>query len=80
MALQIANPIVVGKIDRLAIATGLSKTAAVEKAVDLLLAESSRAEMPTADRLARLLAQIDRIPDTGADSPALEWDEHGLPR
>ena len=36
MALQIANPIVVGKVERLAKATGLSKTAVVEKAVDRL--------------------------------------------
>ena len=33
MALQIANPAVVEKIEALARATGLSKTAAVEKAV-----------------------------------------------
>lgn len=80
MALQIANPVVVGKIDRLAKATGLSKTAAVEKAVDRLLAESSRPETPPADRLTRLLAQLDRIPDSGADPAILDWDEHGLPR
>jgi antitoxin VapB len=39
MALQIANPLVVAKIEALARATGLSETAAVEKAVDRLLAE-----------------------------------------
>ena len=33
MALQIANPVVVGKVERLAKATGLSKTAVVERAL-----------------------------------------------
>ena len=43
MALQIANPIVVKKVERLAKAVGLSKTAAVERAVDRLLGEIGRA-------------------------------------
>ncbi len=37
MPIQIANPVVVAKIERLAAATGLTKTAAV-KAVDAMLA------------------------------------------
>jgi ribonuclease VapC len=36
MALQIANPTVVGKVERLAKRTGLNKTAAVERAVVLV--------------------------------------------
>ena len=40
MALQIANPVVVGKVERLAKATGLSKTAVVEKALDRLIGET----------------------------------------
>lgn len=37
MALEIANPSVVSKVERLARRTGLSKTAAVEQAVDRML-------------------------------------------
>lgn len=81
MALQIANPAVVEKVDRLARATGLSKTAAVERAVDRMLSETST---PTRDatgmRLAALLAQLDRVPDRPDTYDPLQWDEHGLPR
>lgn len=81
MALQIANPSVVAKIETLAKATGLSKTAAVEKAVDRLLAEQGLDR--TADLWREfdvLLAQLDRIPDLPTAFDPLEWDEHGLPR
>ena len=81
MALQIANPVVVGKIEALARATGLSKTAAVEKAVDRLLAEQRPDQ--AADVWARfdaLLAQMDQIPDLPSAFDPLEWDERGLPR
>jgi antitoxin VapB len=78
MALQIANPVVVAKVQRLAQATGLSKTAIVEKAIDRLAAEHSQSRGPA--RLEALLAQLDRIPDRlDADDP-LAWDDHGLPR
>jgi antitoxin VapB len=40
MALQIANPIVVAKVERLARATGLTKTAVVERAIDALANET----------------------------------------
>lgn len=77
MALQIANPIVVGKVERLARSTGLSKTAVVERALDRLIAETAAATDQTA-RMAALLAQLDRIPDRTDTSDPLEWDEHGL--
>lgn len=80
MALQIANPSVISKIDRLARLTGLNKTAAVEKAVDRLLEETAPAATGSTDRLRRLLAQIDRIPDRADAIDPLLWDEHGLPR
>jgi antitoxin VapB len=81
MALQIANPVVVRKIETLARATGLSKTAAVEKAVDRLLAEQKidRAADPW-ERLDALLAQMDQIPDLPNAYDPLDWDELGLPR
>jgi antitoxin VapB len=81
MPIQIANPAVVAKIERLAAETGLSKTAAVEKAVDAMLArrpEQSRQD--TAARFHAILAQLDRIPDRPDAFDPLEWDEHGLPK
>jgi len=79
MALQIANPNVVSKVERLAKSTGLSKTAVVERALDRLISETSGTSDQSA-RMAALLAQLDRIPDRADASDPLEWDEHGLPR
>ena len=81
MALQIANPAVVRKIETLARATGLTKTAAVEKAVDRLLAEQ-HLDQPTGvwGQFDAILAQIDQVPDVPDAFDPLEWDEHGLPR
>jgi antitoxin VapB len=79
MALQIANPVVVGKVERLAKATGLSKTAVVERALDRLIGETmGRTE--GGNRVAALLAQLDRIPDRPDAFDPMEWDERGLPR
>jgi antitoxin VapB len=81
MPVQIANPVVVAKIERLAAVTGLTKTAAVENAVDRMLA--SRQDASDDDFEARaqaILAQLDRIPDRADAFEAVEWDEHGLPR
>lgn len=81
MPIQIANPAVVTKIERLAAETGLSKTAAVEKAVDAMLArQPERSHQDTMARFDAILAQLDRIPDRPDAFEALEWDEHGLPR
>jgi antitoxin VapB len=77
MALQIANPIVVAKVERLAKATGLTKTAVVERAIDRLAAETRGAADP--GRMAALLAQLDRIPDREDAFDPLQWDEQGLP-
>jgi antitoxin VapB len=81
VALQIANPVVVKKIESLAALTGLSKTGAVEKAVDTLLRQQG-AEEPNDlwRRFDAILAQIDRIPDAAEPIDPLEWDEHGLPK
>jgi antitoxin VapB len=78
MALQIANPSVVSKVERLARRTGLSKTAAVEQAVDRMLKELAAPGEGSA-RMAALLAQLDRIPDRPDTTDPLPWDEHGLP-
>jgi antitoxin VapB len=73
MPIQIANPTVVRKVEQLAKLTGLSKTATVEQAVDRLLAETV-APASSADRMAVLLEQIDRIPDRADAFDPLEWD------
>ncbi len=78
MALQIANPAVVGKVERLAKAAGLSKTALVERALDQLLLKT-QVRTPAATTLAALLAQLDRIPDRKDVADVLQWDRHGLP-
>ena len=78
MALQIANPAVVAKVERLARATGLTKTAVVERAIDRLAGELQA--VPAAGRMAALLAQLDRVPDRADAFAPLEWDDHGLPK
>jgi len=78
VALQIANPVVVSKVERLARATGLSKTAVVERAVDRLLSETAGPADADA-RMAALLAQLDRIPDRPDAFDPLAWDAHDLP-
>ncbi|MDN5871094.1 MAG: type II toxin-antitoxin system VapB family antitoxin [Nitrococcus sp.] len=78
MALQIANPAVVEKVERLARATGLNKTAVVDKALDLL----ANAALEPSDRVAQLnalIAQMDRVPDRVDAYDPLHWDQHGLP-
>ena len=79
VALEIANPAVVSKVERLAKRTGLSKTAVVERAFDRLLGETANPSRQSG-RLAALLAQLDRIPDRADASNRLQWDEHGLPK
>ena len=78
MALQIANPVVVAKVERLAKATGLSKTAVVERAIDHLARETQVATHQ--GRMVALLAQLDRLPDREDAFDAVEWDLHGLPK
>ncbi len=81
MPIQIANPAVVAKIEQLAAETGLSKTAAVEKAVDAMLSRRpDDVKRHTMDRFNAILAQFDRLPREPAEREAIEWDEHGLPK
>ncbi len=78
MALQIANPVVVEKVERLANATGMTKTALVERAIDRLAGELRTDAAP--GRLAALLAQLDRVPDRADAFDPLEWEADGLPK
>jgi antitoxin VapB len=78
MALQIANPAVVAKVERLARATGMTKTAVVERAIDALASQTRSAAVP--GQMAALLAQLDRVPDRTDADDSLEWDEAGLPK
>jgi antitoxin VapB len=78
MALQIANPVVVAKVERLARATGLTKTAVVERAIDALASQAQATAAP--GRMAALLAQLDRVPDRADAHDPLEWDGAGLPK
>ena len=79
MALQIANPVVVGKVERLAKSTGLTKTAVVERALDRLISETT-GDANLAARMTALLAQLDRIADRSDAYDPLEWDTQGLPK
>ncbi len=78
MSLQIANAGVINKVVRLANATGLSKTAAVERAVDRLLLETEAAT-DTQQRLRAVMQQFDRISDRSITVDPLQWDANGLP-
>jgi antitoxin VapB len=76
MALQIANPLVIAKIERLARATGLTKTAVVERAIDMLASQTQATAVPS--QMAALLAQLDRVPDRADAHDPLELDGSGL--
>jgi antitoxin VapB len=78
MALQIANPVVVAKVERLARSLGLTKTAVVERAIDRLASEVPSAS--SMGRMAAILEQIDRVPDRSDAFDPLEWDSNGLPK
>ncbi len=77
LSLQIANPSVIAKVERLARVTGLTKTAVVDRALDRLAGDLEGARDP--GRLGGLLAQLDLIPDRADAFDPLEWDVHGLP-
>jgi len=76
MPLQIANPVVVAKVERLARGLGVTKTAVVDQAMDCLARQTGAART---GRMAAILDQLDRIPDRPDAFDPLEWDKAGLP-
>lgn len=77
MPLQIANPRVVDKVERLARRTGLSKTAVVEQAIDKF--DRQAAADDSIARIRAAVAQISKLPERPDAYDPLEWDENGLP-
>jgi antitoxin VapB len=78
MTLQITNPVVVAKVERLARSLGLTKTAVVERAIDRLASEVPSGS--STGRMAAILEQIDRVPDRPDAFDPLEWASNGLPK
>ncbi|RAU23615.1 transcriptional regulator [Paramagnetospirillum kuznetsovii] len=81
MSIQIANPQVVAKINRLARATSLGKTAVVEAAVDRMLAElADRAEPAPWGGIEAIVAQMHQLAPRHDAFDAVEYDHMGLPK
>jgi antitoxin VapB len=78
MSIQIANPVVVEKVNRLAEALGLSKTALINRALDALLDGQHTVAEP--DALDGYFRQFDQLPNRAAPIDPMEWDDLGLPR
>ena len=81
MPVQIANPQVIAKIERLSRLTGLGKTATVEAAVDRMLSEfaADSSSDPWAG-IDAIVAQLHRIPPRPDSFEAVEYDGMGLPK
>ena len=80
MPVQIANPVVVEKIDRLSQALGVGKTAAVEKAVDRLLSEMrAPANTDPWAGIDAIVEQMRRLPKRSDVEELVLYDENGLP-
>lgn len=82
MPVQIANPQVVAKIERLSRAIGVGKTAAVEAAVDRMLAQvnASSLDADPWSGIDSIVAQMHRVPPRPDAFEAVTYDEMGLPK
>lgn len=80
MPVQIANSGVVAKIERLSRLTGLGKTAAVEAALDRMLAEMGAVQDDPWAGLDAIVGQLHRLSPRPDAFDAVEYDEHGLPK
>ncbi len=79
MPIQIANPQVIERIDRLAAITGLGKTGAVSAAVERMLEELGSPVDPWIG-IEAIVAQARRIPERADAFEAVPYDAEGLPR
>jgi len=80
MPIQIANPEVVAKIERLSRITGLGKTGAVEAAVTRMIEEIGMSTPDPWSRFDAVLGQIRALPSRPDAFEAVEYDEAGLPK
>ncbi len=81
MPIQIANPDVVSKIERLSRITGLGKTAAVEAAVTKMIEAIAAPESGDSwSRFTAILSQIQALPVRSDAFEAVEYDDLGLPK
>jgi len=81
MPIQIANPDVVAKIERLSRLTGLGKTAVVDAAVTKMIEEVNGPESAGSwSRFDAVLTQIRALPLRSDAFNAVEYDEAGLPK
>jgi antitoxin VapB len=85
MPLRIADPQVVAKVERLSRLTGLGKAAAVEAALDRMLAEVGPEPAPQAKAdpwhgIDEIVARLHRLNPRPDPFEAVEYDEKGLPK
>lgn len=81
MPIQIANPTVIAKIERLSRITGLGKTAVVDAAVTKMIEEVKAPDGGDSwSRFDAVLAQIRGLPLRPDAFEAVEYDEAGLPK
>jgi antitoxin VapB len=80
MSVRIANPAVIAKIERLALATGQGKSAAVEAALDRMLADLGEVDAPRVwSTFDAFVAQLHRLPPRADAFEAVAFDEFGVP-
>jgi len=80
MPIQIANPAVVAKIERLSRITGLGKTAVVDAAVTKMIEQVKAPDGSDSwSRFDAVLTQIRALPLRPDAFDAVDYDEAGLP-
>ena len=78
MSVRITNPAVIAKIERLALATGRGETAAVEAALDRMLAQLADVDIPQVwSTFDATVAQLHRLPPRADAFEPVAFDELG---
>jgi antitoxin VapB len=80
MSIQLANPTVVEKVNRLAQQTGLTKTALIDRALDVFQANQFTVAQPSPTSFAAVFKQLDQLADLPTHHDPLQWDAMGLPK